>query len=94
MKWLIVNADDLGVSPHRNKGILEAHLRGIVTSASVMAFGAGFKDALRLLKDLPSPRKLMLELEAPDGKILSFPASLAKPKSASDPMGRAKRATR
>ena len=51
MKWLIVNADDLGVSQRRNAGILEAHRRGIVTSASLMAFGAGFRDALRLARD-------------------------------------------
>jgi hypothetical protein len=38
-------------------------------------------DSLRLLKDLPSPRKLMLEIETRAGRKLSFPASLAKPKS-------------
>ena len=36
MKFLIVNADDLGASPGINRGILEAHARGIVTSASLM----------------------------------------------------------
>jgi chitin disaccharide deacetylase len=35
-KVLIVNADDLGYSPAVNCGIVEAHLRGIVTSTSVM----------------------------------------------------------
>jgi chitin disaccharide deacetylase len=33
---LIVNADDLGLSAGVNAGIVEAHLRGIVTSASLM----------------------------------------------------------
>lgn len=33
---LIVNADDFGQSPGVNRGIMEAHERGIVTSASLM----------------------------------------------------------
>ena len=33
---LIVNADDFGISPGVNRGIIEAHARGIVTSASAM----------------------------------------------------------
>lgn len=36
MKQLIVNADDLGATPGITRGILEAHARGIVTSASLM----------------------------------------------------------
>ncbi len=35
-RYLIVNADDLGASAGVNRGILEAHERGIVTSASLM----------------------------------------------------------
>lgn len=35
-RLLIVNADDLGLSPGVNAGIFEAHERGIVTSASLM----------------------------------------------------------
>jgi predicted glycoside hydrolase/deacetylase ChbG (UPF0249 family) len=35
-KLLIVNADDFGASPGTNRGILEAHLRGIVTSTSLL----------------------------------------------------------
>ena len=36
MKRLIVNADDFGRTPGVNAGALETHLRGIVTSATVM----------------------------------------------------------
>lgn len=36
MKQLIVNADDFGRSEGVNRGIVEAHERGIVTSASLM----------------------------------------------------------
>jgi predicted glycoside hydrolase/deacetylase ChbG (UPF0249 family) len=35
-KYLIVNADDFGQSPGVNRGIMEAHERGSVTSASLM----------------------------------------------------------
>jgi len=35
-RYLIVNADDFGLSPGINRGIIEAHERGIVTSASLM----------------------------------------------------------
>ena len=35
-RLLIVNADDFGLSEGVNRGIIEAHERGIVTSASLM----------------------------------------------------------
>jgi predicted glycoside hydrolase/deacetylase ChbG (UPF0249 family) len=36
VKRLIVNADDLGYDPEIDRGILEAHARGLVTSATAM----------------------------------------------------------
>ncbi len=36
MKLLVVNADDLGYDPEIDRGILEAHARGIVSSATAM----------------------------------------------------------
>ena len=47
-KLLIVNADDLGASPGTNRGILEAHLRGIVTSTSLLVNAAGSAQAAEL----------------------------------------------
>jgi predicted glycoside hydrolase/deacetylase ChbG (UPF0249 family) len=36
VRYLIVNADDFGLSAETNRGIIEAHERGILTSASLM----------------------------------------------------------
>jgi chitin disaccharide deacetylase len=45
-RFLIVNADDFGLSPGVNKGIIEAHKKGIVTSASLMVRGISAPDAV------------------------------------------------
>ena len=42
---LIVNADDFGQSPGVNAGVIEAHERGIVTSASMMVCWPGAREA-------------------------------------------------
>jgi predicted glycoside hydrolase/deacetylase ChbG (UPF0249 family) len=49
MKYLIVNADDLGADVCRNQGIAEAVAAGIVTSVSVLVNGPAFDDALTCL---------------------------------------------
>jgi predicted glycoside hydrolase/deacetylase ChbG (UPF0249 family) len=38
-RWLVVNADDFGMTSRVNEGIIQAHERGIVTSASLMVRG-------------------------------------------------------
>jgi chitin disaccharide deacetylase len=52
-RFLIVNADDLGLSNGVNRGIIEAHVRGIVTSASLLVNGAGAEAAARLAHEHP-----------------------------------------
>lgn len=47
-KLLIVNADDFGASPGTNRGILEAHLRGIVTSTSLLVSAAASAEAAEM----------------------------------------------
>ena len=51
---LIVNADDFGLSEKVNEGILDAHRKGIVTSASLMANGAAFEHAIAVCRSAPS----------------------------------------
>ena len=50
MKFLIVNADDFGYSYSINRGIVEAHVKGIVTSTSVMVDAVAASEAKNLIK--------------------------------------------
>jgi len=54
MRHLIVNADDFGYSFSVNKGIIEAHTKGIVTSTTVLVdfIAAGEASELSKYKDL------------------------------------------
>jgi chitin disaccharide deacetylase len=52
-KCLIVNADDFGASTGVNRGILECHTRGVVTSASLMVTGRAAREAVYLSRDHP-----------------------------------------
>lgn len=53
MRRLLINADDFGLTAGVNRGILEAHTRGVVTSATLMANGRAFEDALRAAQSMP-----------------------------------------
>jgi chitin disaccharide deacetylase len=53
-RLLIVNADDLGLSLGVNAGIIEAHERGIVTSASLMVRGPAATQASAYARQNPS----------------------------------------
>jgi predicted glycoside hydrolase/deacetylase ChbG (UPF0249 family) len=50
---LVVNADDLGLSRGVNRGILEAHERGVVTSASLIVDRPAAEEAAGLSGELP-----------------------------------------
>ena len=52
MRRLIINADDFGLTAGVNRGIGEAHERGIVTSATLMANSAAFDEAASLARSL------------------------------------------
>jgi chitin disaccharide deacetylase len=53
LKQLIVNADDFGFTRDVNRGIVEAHRKGILTAATLMANGAEFDDAADLARGNP-----------------------------------------
>ncbi|HEY3124199.1 MAG TPA: ChbG/HpnK family deacetylase [Thermoanaerobaculia bacterium] len=50
MKRLIVNADDYGRTPGVNEGTLEAYVKGIVTSATVMILEPAAQEGIRLAR--------------------------------------------
>jgi predicted glycoside hydrolase/deacetylase ChbG (UPF0249 family) len=52
-RYVIVNADDFGESPGVNRGIIEAHERGIVTSASLLLDQRGTDAAVALARQHP-----------------------------------------
>jgi predicted glycoside hydrolase/deacetylase ChbG (UPF0249 family) len=53
VKNLIVNADDLGWTEGVNRGIAEAHRKGLVTSTSLLANGRAFDSALAVARANP-----------------------------------------
>ena len=67
MKRLIVNGDDFGASLGINRGIVEAHERGVLTSASLMVDGPAAADAVARARANPAlSLGLHLELDATD----------------------------
>ena len=53
-KYLVVNADDFGISTGVNAGIMDAHRHGIVTSASLMVHRSAARDAVEKARRFPA----------------------------------------
>ena len=53
-KHVIFNADDFGASVGINRGVLECHTRGVLTSASLMVTGAKREEAAILAREHPA----------------------------------------
>lgn len=53
MKFVIFNADDFGYGHAVNRGILEAHTKGVVSATTLVVNGAAAFEAVRMAKDLP-----------------------------------------
>jgi len=93
VKRLIVNADDFGACASVNRGVLEAHRHGIVTSATILANTPGFEEAAALARQAPelgvgvhlnltwgravSPPARVPTLVRPDGTFAHAPSALA-----------------
>jgi len=54
MKELIINADDFGLSNGANRAIIKAWQEGILTSASLMAGGSAFAEAVSMAGENPA----------------------------------------
>ena len=64
MKYLIINADDFGLSASINEGIIRAFNAGSITNATLMIKRASAGEAIRFAKDNPSlPVGLHLDLD-------------------------------
>jgi len=75
MKRLVVNADDFGLAESINRGILEAHRRGILTSATLLANGAAFESAAELARGAPV-LGVGVHLNLTDGRPVSQPSTV------------------
>jgi predicted glycoside hydrolase/deacetylase ChbG (UPF0249 family) len=53
-KCLIFNADDFGASTGINRGILECHTHGVLTSTSLMVTGRAVREAVAMSRDHPA----------------------------------------
>jgi predicted glycoside hydrolase/deacetylase ChbG (UPF0249 family) len=54
MKYVLFNADDFGYSHGINRGIVEAHEKGVVTSTSLVVNGRAAREAADLAAGLPN----------------------------------------
>lgn len=54
VRKLIVNADDLGLTAGVNRAIVESHSGGVVSSATLMANGTAFADAVTAARSAPN----------------------------------------
>ncbi len=81
MKYLIVTADDFGLSKRINEGIVKAYKDGIVTSLNFMPAGRAFDDALSLARAIKleeAGAHLVLTETAPIADLHSVPTLVTK----------------
>lgn len=76
MRRLIINADDFGLTNGINRAIVEAHARGIVTSATLMANGAALDAATELVAS-HSNLSVGCHVVLVDGKPILAPEKIA-----------------
>ncbi|WMT41660.1 ChbG/HpnK family deacetylase [Paenibacillus sp. D2_2] len=74
-RQVIINADDFGLSPAVNRGIIEAFQAGGITSTSLMVNMPGFEDAVQLAHSYPD-LSVGLHFNLTYGRPVSNPASI------------------
>jgi hopanoid biosynthesis associated protein HpnK len=75
VKHLIVNADDFGLTKQVNRGIVEAHHNGIVTSTTLLANGEAFESAVALASRAPQ-LGIGAHLNLSEGTPISPPSTI------------------
>jgi len=86
VKNLIVNADDLGWTEGVNRGIAEAHRKGLVTSTSLLANGRSFNSALLVARTNPE-LGVGVHLNLSDGQPTAKPEEVGGLLNASGDLG-------
>jgi predicted glycoside hydrolase/deacetylase ChbG (UPF0249 family) len=77
MKWLIVTGDDFGITSGINRGIVQAHCEGILTSTSLMVDRPACEEAATLGRACPT-LSVGLHLELNPGDAARIPAELER----------------
>jgi hopanoid biosynthesis associated protein HpnK len=72
VRKLIVNADDFGMTAGVNRGIVESNIGGVVSSATLMANGPRFDEAVALARSAPN-LSIGCHVVLVDGKPVSPP---------------------
>lgn len=78
---LIINADDLGFAPGVNRGIVEVHEAGSLSSASMMVNTPAFHEAAALVRERVPTLGVGLHLNLITGRALSSGSTLANPRT-------------
>lgn len=80
-RLLVINADDLGFAPGVNRGIIEVHEAGTLSSASMMVNTPAFAEAIELVRTRAPRLGLGLHLNLIAGRPLSDVPTLADPRT-------------
>ncbi len=88
-RFLIINADDFGMTAAVNAAILKAHREGVLTSASLMVAEPGFDEAVEIARQNPAlgvglhvvttfdrallPHSEIPAITTPDGRFFTSP---------------------
>jgi chitin disaccharide deacetylase len=77
MRWLIVTADDFGITSGINRGIVQAHREGILTSTSLMVDRPECEEAAGLARE-NGTLSVGIHLELDPGAAARVPAELER----------------
>ena len=81
IRLVIINADDFGFAPGVNRGIVEAHDAGTLSSTSMMVNTPAFADAVELAAARSATLGVGLHLNLLTGRPLSEVPTLADPRT-------------
>ena len=80
-RLLVINADDFGFAPGVNRGIVEAHEAGSLSSTSMMVNTPAFDEAVQLVRSRVPRLGVGLHLNLIAGRPLSDATSLVNPRT-------------